>query len=138
MSFAFRPHHFLCTLGFQGKGYSPDFVENYGEIASALEKNPNLSIRVVESEDSICRACPHQTDRGCAEEDKISLLDGRHLQVLKIKGGEIFSWAHMKQRLKTHMTLEAFHRACAGCVWKSLGVCEAALRALRDDEKTLA
>ena len=25
----FRPHHFLCAFCFQGKGYSPEFIENF-------------------------------------------------------------------------------------------------------------
>ena len=29
----FRPHHFLCTLGFEGKGYSDEFVRNYYRYA---------------------------------------------------------------------------------------------------------
>ena len=33
---SFRPHHFLCTLGFEGKGYSDAFTRNMAEIADAL------------------------------------------------------------------------------------------------------
>ena len=39
----FRPHHFLCTLGFQGKGYSPGFVANFQAIADRL-RGPDLAV----------------------------------------------------------------------------------------------
>mgnify|MGYP003549100712 CR=1 FL=1 len=28
----YRPHHFLCSLGFQGKGYSDGFTANMSAI----------------------------------------------------------------------------------------------------------
>lgn len=136
MTFSFRPHHFLCTLGFQGKGYSPRFIENYEKIAETLQKNEEISIEVVSSGDSICRACPHQEDEGCDREEKIQLLDQRHSQILDIKPGDRLSWRKGKELLKTYMTVEAFHQACVGCLWKPLGICEKALKDLhtRDQE----
>ena len=131
MKISFRPHHFLCTLGFQGKGYSPDFVENYQHIVDAIQKDEELAIQVVACEDSICRACPHQGEKGCRVEEKIQELDARHAQILRLKQGDLLSWAEAKKRLKDDMTLDGFHQACSGCEWKALGICEAALKKLR-------
>ncbi len=135
MTFSFRPHHFLCTLGFQGRGYSPSFIENYEKIAAALRHNEELPLRVVPTHDSICGACPHQKKGGCEKEDKIQRLDQQHSQILGLKMGETLSWRKAKERLKKHMTLDAFHHACAGCSWKSLGVCESALKELHNRDK---
>lgn len=131
MKLSFRPHHFLCTIGFQGIGYSPHFVENYKKIVEAIQKDEELLIQVVVSEDSICSACPHQSTQGCAVEEKIQGLDARHAQILRLKQGDILSWREAKQRLKDHMTLDGFHQACSGCEWKALGVCESTLKKLR-------
>ena len=131
MKIAFRPHHFLCTLGFEGKGYSPPFVENYRQIVEALHKNEELPIQVVDGKDSICQACPHQKEGKCTEEEWIQALDGRHRHILNLKPGDILSWKEAQQRLKENMTLEKFHQACTGCQWKSLGICEKALKKLR-------
>jgi len=131
MKITFRPHHFLCTIGFQGIGYSPRFVENYKQIVEAIQKDEELLIQVVVREDSICSACPHQSIEGCAVEEKIQGLDTRHAKILRIKQGDVVSWAEAKQRLKEYMTLEGFHQACSGCEWKALGICEAALKTLR-------
>jgi hypothetical protein len=131
MKLAFRPHHFLCTLGFQGKGYAPSFIKNYTDIVETLQKNEEFPIDVVAGFDSICAPCPHKGAIRCAKEEKIQGFDARHSQILEIVSGSILTWKESKQRLKEKMTLEAFHQACAGCEWKSLGVCEAALKKLQ-------
>jgi hypothetical protein len=133
MKIAFRPHHFLCTLGFQGAGYSPKFVQNYHHIVEALHENEELPIEVVSHVDSICAPCPHNGKGLCAMDEKIQGLDARHAQVLGISPGDVLTWRTGKQRLKDAMTLEAFHTACAGCEWKEWGVCEAALVKLQDE-----
>lgn len=133
MRLSFRPHHFLCTLGFQGMGYSPGFVENYAQIVKALQDNEELSIEVVAGRDSICNACPHQGMTGCETEEKIQSLDSRHSQILNIHPGDILSWREGKERLKERMTIDAFHGACEGCQWKDYGVCEKALKKLRNE-----
>jgi len=133
MNISFRPHHFLCTLGFQGKGYSPRFVENYRHIVSALQHNDSLPITIAPTNDSICKACPHQNQNACQKEEKIQELDKRHLEILNLKMGDVITWFEAKGRLQKHMTLKAFHRACAGCQWKVLGFCEQALRRLKEE-----
>jgi hypothetical protein len=135
MTLSFRPHHFLCTLGFQGKGYSPRFVENYATIAKALKNDENTLIEVVSVRDSICGACPHQRADGCEKEEKIQQLDARHSKILALKPGDVLNWREAKERFKRHMTLAAFHQACRGCPWKPLGLCERALRELRGGER---
>ncbi len=131
MTIFFRPHHFLCTLGFQGKGYSPSFIKNYQKIAEALQNNDETLIEVVLENDSICRACPHKKETKCAQEEKIQGLDQRHSNILALSAGDVLSWRMAKKRLKSHMTVKRFHQACRGCEWKSLGVCEKALKDLR-------
>ncbi len=131
--FSFRPHHFLCTLGFKGMGYSPVFVQNYNEIVKALHENEELLIHVVDQTDSICNACPHRRGELCDSHEKIQGLDARHANTLQLKAGDRISWRESKKRIKERMSLDKFHQVCEGCEWKSLGVCEAALKKLSDD-----
>jgi uncharacterized protein len=136
----FRPHHFLCTLGFEGKGYSDAFVANYLTIARSLRQSDDgdeVPIRVVKGSDSICTPCPNRAGDGCTTESKISKLDQAHAEVLGLKTGDILSWGDAKDLLRHKMGLDEFHRACAPCSWKSLGLCESALRRLHEtrDEK---
>jgi hypothetical protein len=129
----YRPHHFLCTLGFQGKGYSPSFVENFQAIVDRLRgpDGDETPIEVVGRTDSICQPCPNRTGATCTSEPKIQALDGAHQRMLELRIGEVLTWGEAQQRIAERVDVESFHRACAPCAWRSLGVCEAALRELR-------
>lgn len=129
----FRPHHFLCTLGFEGKGYSSGFVKNYNKISETLKDDPNTEIEVVEFLDDICGACPKRKDElHCTSQDQIALLDARHKDALGIKIGDHLTWAQAKALIRSNITLKKFHHICDGCEWKELGVCESALLKLQN------
>ena len=129
----FRPHHFLCTLGFQGKGYSPGFVANFQPIADRLRGpgGDDEPIEVVERTDSICQPCPNRTEENCSSEAKIRSLDASHQALLDLRAGEVLTWGEAQARIAERVTPAAFHEACAPCAWRTLGVCEAALQELR-------
>ena len=131
----FRPHHFLCSLGYQGKGYSSDFVENYDQIALLLRAKggDSAQIQVVKHTDDICSACPHQRGLLCATQEKISSLDDRHKKALNLEIGETLSWGDAKKRIREKISNEVFHEICEGCQWKNLGICEEALNLNRSD-----
>ena len=57
----FRPHHFLCSLGFQRAGYSDGFTENMTEIVVGrlrAEDGDSVEIEVISATDDICDPCP--------------------------------------------------------------------------------
>jgi len=128
MEVFFRPHHFLCALGFQGKGYSPSFIDNFQRVVNHLQQDETTPIHVVEKSDVICKACPHERNGSCSTEVKITRLDQKHQEVLQLPA--IITWSAAKKRLRQAMSLEKFHQACASCQWKPLGICEQALRQL--------
>lgn len=136
MRISFRPHHFLCTIAFEGMGYSPEFVKNYLAIAQALRADEELSLLVVTGADSVCQACPHKRGKACTKEETIQRLDSRHRDILGLNEGDVLTWKQGKEKLRDHMSLENFHFACEGCEWKSLGVCETALLKLRKEDVT--
>lgn len=131
----FRPHHFLCTLGFEGKGYSESFVKNYAEIARELRETVDgdkRMIEVVDGTDSICGPCPNRREDACETEAKIRTLDGAHAKILGVKAGDRLTWGSAKKALRENMSLEKFTTACAPCAWQKAGMCEKALTALRE------
>lgn len=133
MDIKFRPHHFLCALGFKGRGYSPAFVSNFHAIM-ALLNGPNgeeTLIHVVQQTDSICQPCPHRVDNTCQTEENIAVLDQAHASALDIKPNEKITWGQAKKRIANKITLEKFHHICATCSWKSLGICEDALKKIK-------
>ena len=109
----FRPHHFLCTLGFRGKGYSLGFVRNYKKIVQQLNDDDQTPIEVVPFMDSICGACPNKIDEViCKSQDKITRLDSNHAAALLLKEDDILTWNEAKRKIKKHMSIEKFHAAC--------------------------
>lgn len=125
-----RSHHFLCLLGFQGKGYSPKFVRNFQKVFDHTQKSEDISFQVVQGADRICAPCPNRRSRGCTQEEKIQQLDRNHSEALELKEGEVLSWKDAKKRIASRLTLQRFHQICSGCEWKKLGYCETALKKL--------
>jgi uncharacterized protein len=132
VSIKFRPHHFLCALGFEGKGYSPEFIANFANIAAQLQVDDSTVIEVVGETDDICRPCPHRQAQRCESQAKIDQLDQAHARVLGLRPGDELTWQEAKARIKSQMSIDAFNRACAPCEWKRLGICEKHLRALSE------
>ena len=126
----FRPHHFLCTLCFQGKGYSPHFIANYEMIVKQLHGSggDNTLIKVTRETDSICAACPHSQGSKCNTEETIIPLDGAHAETLGIKEGDVVSWGTAKNLISDKISLTKFKSICSTCSWQSLGICESTLR----------
>jgi hypothetical protein len=133
----FRPHHFFCTLAFEGKGYSQAFVDSYTEIARSLRDSPagdETPIEVTLFSDSICSPCPNRRGARCDTNTKIRDLDAAHARILDLKHGDQLTWGQAKEKLRERMTVELHHQACAPCGWRTLGVCEIALRNLRGEK----
>jgi hypothetical protein len=130
----FRPHHFLCSLAYQGLGYSAAFVKNYDKIIKIIRADDETPIQVIMGLDNICKSCPHsqiKTNR-CVSQEKISKLDKAHREILALHPGEILTWREAKKRIKNNFSLEDFHKACEPCEWKNMGMCEDALIKLKN------
>lgn len=125
MSIQFRPHHFMCALCFQGRGYSPAFIRNFQNIIELLhQKNDETLIEIVNHTDSICTPCPHRQEEKCATEESIVYLDAQHANALHLHAGMRLTWGEAKQIMAKELTLEKFHQMCATCSWKQYGICE--------------
>ncbi len=90
-------------------------------------------IRVTFSLDNICAPCPHHNGRVCQQQSFIEDLDTRHAKALGLYGGETLTWEEALGRIKNAITVDIFHKICAGCSWKEWGVCEKSLINLREE-----
>jgi hypothetical protein len=70
-----RPHHALCVLFFEGKGYSQAFIENM----TTFMADPNRMLYLTMECDTLCQACPHNQNGFCEDEAKVTLFDQRAL-----------------------------------------------------------
>lgn len=132
----FRPHHFLCAIGYQGKGYSTAFTANMDDIVSALRgaDGADTTIEVTYHADAVCAPCPHRRGVSCAHLAKISALDARHAQALGLADGARLTWGEALGRIRENVAPGALGTLCAGCQWLELGLCEAALHELHRAE----
>jgi len=137
-SITFRPHHFLCALGYQGKGYDDAFTENMDSIvADGLHQDDgeNTLITVTRQADIICGPCPHRRGQGCASQEQINKLDTRHAERLNLVDGETLSWGEAKERISLKVKKGDLSSLCKGCQWLELGLCEDALSSLIDSKR---
>lgn len=125
----FRPHHFLCALGFQGKGYSDTFTANMAGIVDRLRApgSDGVEIEVTFQADHICAPCPHRRGTGCEKSAKIVAIDARHAAALRLRDGDRLTWREAQARIVDRVPEGALERLCAGCQWHALGLCERAL-----------
>jgi hypothetical protein len=131
----YRPHHFLCSLGFEGKGYSPEFTANMTAIVMGRLRAPEgdaTVIEVTDGFDDICAPCPRNAGSACTHQPKIDRLDAAHASALSLSPGERISWGEARSRIRARVQPGALRTLCAGCEWEPFGICEAALVRLHE------
>jgi hypothetical protein len=128
-----RPHHVLCALGFEGRGYSDGFTANMAAIVDGRLRAPGggaTEIVITAAADAICAPCPKRRGAGCVEQPKIDALDARHGAALGLAPGDRLTWAEALDRVRARVRPGDLARLCAGCSWLAGGMCEDALARL--------
>lgn len=124
MTVRLRPHHLLCMLTFIGKGYTPDFVENYLKIARRLSAGE--AIEIIEGPDDLCQPLTHAPDAHCFGESVIArdALAARAVSDLLQQpitlGTVIVPDAALLERLRLAFAEGSVRKACSGCEWSGL------------------
>lgn len=129
----YRPHHFLCSLGFEGKGYSDKFTTNMAAIVMGRLRAPDgdaTVIEVVAKTDDICAPCPKRIGTLCISQPKINALDKAHGAAINIVPGDRLTWGEAQTRIRQNVPPGSLKSLCAGCQWAEYGMCEAALARL--------
>ncbi|WP_052245120.1 DUF1284 domain-containing protein [Halocynthiibacter namhaensis] len=132
----FRPHHFLCSLGFQGKGYSDEFTANMTRIVDQGLRAPKgeaTDIVVVRNTDDICAPCPKRRGLRCSNQDGIEKLDKAHLRALGLSYNERLTWGDALDLIKQRISPGGLQIICAGCQWLEYGMCETAVQKLHTE-----
>lgn len=130
-----RPHHLMCALGYQGKGYSAEFTANMTALVLGGLRAPGgdaTLIAITGTADAICAPCPSRRGEGCEAQARIDRLDAAHAAALGLAPGASLTWGEAKARIRARVAPGDLSRLCSGCQWLSLGLCEAALAALHD------
>lgn len=129
-----RAHHLLCIHGFQGMGYSPEFVVNMGAIVREMkEKEGSFPVQVVAAGDHICNHCPNRQGEICATaEDQVREMDRRVLVHLGLRERNIYDRDELLRLTAERVEADDLQRLCADCSWLSYGVCEEGIRSLKE------
>lgn len=121
-----RAHHLLCSILFQGSGYSEKFVLNMTEVVELL-KRPDTEVFLKASPDAVCSACPNALSDGrCALDDNrkdIRDLDHMVLEKMHLDSGCGYHSSELIMRLKEGMTSSFFESCCNACRWYRQGFC---------------
>lgn len=110
-----RPHHGLCTLFFEGKGYSAAFVEGMGQVIREAEQGEVL--RLTAAADEICQSCPNRRGTACSGVNALS-YDREVLRRTGLREGDIITLNQLQCSVEEHILrpggLEAI---CGKCRW---------------------
>lgn len=119
-----RAHHILCTLLFEGKGYSSSFTSSLAEIAHIL-KTDDPAVRIAAGYDDICVGCPNKDDadpRLCINQ-RVSQKDRDIIRFLRIQEGCVYKYSTLAMAVRHKITAELFISSCQNCIWFKDGVC---------------
>ena len=125
-----RAHHLLCIQGFQGKGYSADFVNNMDQIIYFLNEglNDTLSkkIKVINHGDDICNHCPHLEKTHLeknicsqfpASEKRIKEMDDLTINLLKLECDREYNYKDILRRINEITSFSQIKNICGHCSW---------------------
>ncbi|WP_284641352.1 DUF1284 domain-containing protein [Paenibacillus silviterrae] len=129
MTVRLRGHHLLCLLGYRGMGYSKAYTENMTAVYGRLRDNPSTSVTIVEGVDDLCSCFPSDQEYHCDREG-VFRHDRLVLDHLGLSFGDTLAWEQLLERIRRWVAPERIGEWCAGCRWRSYGVCEAGLARL--------
>lgn len=113
-----RGHHFLCTLHYQGAGYSSDFTDNFTRLCEEILARGANTVEIAALADPICAACPSLQPDGqsCATQDSIMRRDRALLEGMGWQPGQVMSLEEAHEAVLERR--DALMRdVCAGCEW---------------------
>lgn len=118
-----RPHHLLCTQGYEGKGYSDGFVSNMSRIVERLRKDPQCRINIVFSTDYICSDCPQKSCEGkCRSDEKVLRYDKAVIDLLDLQEGE-YVYQELISKLDLILDDDMLKNICGDCEWYENSAC---------------
>lgn len=118
MKIKLRGHHLLCLLGFQGYGYSEDFVLNMTRI-NEMRKSKDTLISLTNKPDDICSACPNLKNNLCYNEKQNEIIVKMDNEVLsKINADKEYNSLELFNEVSLIFnTADSVKNICNDCKW---------------------
>lgn len=113
-----RGHHFLCSLHYQGAGYSTNFTDNFTQHMREVRANRVTHVEISPMADAICQACPSlQADQQrCEYQDSVTRRDRALLDAMGWAAGDVLD-LEAAQRDVLARREELMKDVCPGCEW---------------------
>ncbi|MDD2643185.1 MAG: DUF1284 domain-containing protein [Methanobacteriaceae archaeon] len=120
MKIKLRAHHLLCIQGYQGYGYSDEFVKNMDHIVEILKNNNNLVV-LCNSADDICKFCPNLNEDGFCKDfqtnEDIVLMDEIILSKIKNSEKEFLTSELFEEINNIFNSEDSVKTICGDCGW---------------------
>ena len=116
-----RAHHLLCIQGFQGYGYSDNFVSHMRRVISFLKLNPCSDLQIVDNTDELCSRCPHNVDGRCfkGSSDKINKVDKLIIENADLDLKHIYTVHEAFSIINKNLENDLLLFICSDCSWKN-------------------
>lgn len=120
MTLILRGHHLLCIQGFQGYGYDETFIKNMDYIKSLINKN-NIQIKVIDSDDDICKFCPNLTKENICKDsnynNNIKKMDNVVIKKLNLNENKLDSKKLFDKINTLFKSKDDIKLVCGNCSW---------------------
>lgn len=117
-----RPHHFLCLPGYVGLGYSKEHANSWDMISKLLPRHPDMKVRIVENEDTLCFKCP---SNGKCDNSFVKKLDEKVKNLLNIENNQFYIYKELAEKLKEILNPQKHEELCENCGWRTkFGLCK--------------
>lgn len=116
-----RAHHLLCIQGFQGYGYTKDFVSHMEKVTTFLRSNPLYKIKIVVKSDELCSQCPHDVDERCIKgsSNEISKIDRLVVEKANLDLKHIYTVSEAFGIVNKNLNHDLVVSLCSGCTWQN-------------------
>ncbi|MBM7650136.1 hypothetical protein JOC78_003120 [Bacillus ectoiniformans] len=134
-----RGHHLLCVHGFEGMGYSSEFIQTMTSIVNDIRNNEkDFFIKVTASIDEACLSCPNRREAICnaaeGSQDHVVTLDQNVISHLGLIEGESYRKSFLVEQTAKNVEPDDLDRLCENCSWLQSGVCKEGIRKLKKQE----
>lgn len=118
MKIKLRGHHLLCLQGFQGYGYSEDFVLNMTRI-NELRKTNGCIISLTKEADDICSACPNLKNNLCENKKQNEIIVKMDEEVIsQLNSDNEYNSIDLFDEVSSKFnSLKSVENVCNGCKW---------------------
>ena len=120
-----RAHHLLCLQGFQGLGYSTEFIKNMQRLVNLiLSPSLNPKLKLVVGQDDFCSSCPHHGKVTCnkdqTSDERMKNRDQATLNLLGLsESTEAYAINLLELVQKKITSQQGAKPVCSDCEWQS-------------------